>query len=326
MKVITIGRGQDNDFVINSPAVSRYNTQIIKSDDGSYTIIDMGSANGTYVNGVRINGERSLSYSDKVIIANVAIDWVTLFQEEQPHLPAESGRMRVSWVLPVILGAVSFALIIGVAIILVMFKKHKAEDAQTISELEKANSEIVDEAAYEKMARETQIGETDGYREALIKSRGETAKEKAKLSEMQKEAEDKERQAAEKLSAAEKRSEELTQEIQSIKKEMTDEISSRDISLAELEKLKDSLEMQLNEEVARMKKLQEDYEYVCENVELFWEAMSGAPHADICKQLKFDYTGRDPKDVLFEKFREGKDPGEIIIRVAEQMKSKLNAE
>ena len=57
MKVLTIGRSQENDIVINDAKVSRIHLQLVISDDGTYSVVDLNSANGTYVNGERISGE-----------------------------------------------------------------------------------------------------------------------------------------------------------------------------------------------------------------------------------------------------------------------------
>ena len=63
MKIVRIGRSRGND--INLPAddltASKYHCQIIQEDDGSYTLVDVGSTNGTYVNGVKRHGQVKLN-------------------------------------------------------------------------------------------------------------------------------------------------------------------------------------------------------------------------------------------------------------------------
>ena len=49
----TIGRGPDNDIVINDPSVSTCHAKIVTFFDASY-IEDLDSRNGTYVNGKKI--------------------------------------------------------------------------------------------------------------------------------------------------------------------------------------------------------------------------------------------------------------------------------
>jgi ABC-type multidrug transport system ATPase subunit/pSer/pThr/pTyr-binding forkhead associated (FHA) protein len=54
-KVMRIGRLPGNDLVISDIGVSKNHAELRKSPSGSYQIIDLGSHNGTYVNGVRVN-------------------------------------------------------------------------------------------------------------------------------------------------------------------------------------------------------------------------------------------------------------------------------
>lgn len=50
---LQIGRSSDNDIPINDAELSRHHLLILPQDDGSYAIEDMGSTNGTFVNGLR---------------------------------------------------------------------------------------------------------------------------------------------------------------------------------------------------------------------------------------------------------------------------------
>ena len=79
MKVITIGRSEENDVVITDPCASRHHLQIIQHDDGHFSVSDFGSTNGTYVNGQRINGEVILRDNDIIRIGNTTIPWTTYF-------------------------------------------------------------------------------------------------------------------------------------------------------------------------------------------------------------------------------------------------------
>ena len=79
MKVITIGRGQDNDIEVNDVNASRNHVQIVQSDSGSYSVVDLGSTNGTYVNGQRITGETPLQAQDIIKIGNTVLPWQSYF-------------------------------------------------------------------------------------------------------------------------------------------------------------------------------------------------------------------------------------------------------
>lgn len=63
---ITIGRA-NCDVTLNNPQVSRHHAQIDRQADGSHLLRDMGSANGTFVNGQRIS-QHSLAKGDIVQI------------------------------------------------------------------------------------------------------------------------------------------------------------------------------------------------------------------------------------------------------------------
>lgn len=81
MKVITIGRSEENDVVVRDPHASRHHLQIIQHDDGHFTLSDFGSTNGTYVNGQKISGEIYLNMNDVVRIGNTVIPWRLYFEE-----------------------------------------------------------------------------------------------------------------------------------------------------------------------------------------------------------------------------------------------------
>jgi hypothetical protein len=65
----TIGREAANDIIINDPEISRRHA-IVKSQAGRWMIEDLGSTNGTYVNGQRLNQPRELYNNDIVDIGD----------------------------------------------------------------------------------------------------------------------------------------------------------------------------------------------------------------------------------------------------------------
>ncbi|WP_019929467.1 FHA domain-containing protein [Nocardia sp. BMG111209] len=86
---LTIGRTSDNQIVVNDPLASRRHARLIRGDAG-LTIEDLGSANGTFVNGRR-ESRTALRERDIVTIGN--IDFVvtegTLKHRQKPV--AEQG-------------------------------------------------------------------------------------------------------------------------------------------------------------------------------------------------------------------------------------------
>jgi predicted component of type VI protein secretion system len=61
--ISTLGRDITNDIVINDPEVSRHHLRMTRGA-GGFTIEDLGSTNGTFVNGQRLTGPRPLRPGD----------------------------------------------------------------------------------------------------------------------------------------------------------------------------------------------------------------------------------------------------------------------
>lgn len=53
-----IGRGAHCDLVIESPRISREHAALVKGADGSWSIEDLGSSNGTWCRGERVTRRR----------------------------------------------------------------------------------------------------------------------------------------------------------------------------------------------------------------------------------------------------------------------------
>jgi DNA-binding response OmpR family regulator len=65
---VTIGRGEDCDVVLMERQVSRYHARIRRTDS-QYILEDLGSKNGTYVNGRQVTGPYTLQDGDEIQIA-----------------------------------------------------------------------------------------------------------------------------------------------------------------------------------------------------------------------------------------------------------------
>lgn len=78
-----LGRQPDCDIVLEAGAVSRQHARIVRSGT-DYFVEDLKSRNGTFVNGVRVEGLRKLSDNDELRIC----DLVFSFQGDQAGAPA----------------------------------------------------------------------------------------------------------------------------------------------------------------------------------------------------------------------------------------------
>src|SRR3954470_23039845 len=63
----TIGSQPDCDLVVDSPRVSGHHC-LLTLDEKGYVLEDLGSTDGTYVNGVRLTGRVRLSRRDEVTL------------------------------------------------------------------------------------------------------------------------------------------------------------------------------------------------------------------------------------------------------------------
>ena len=66
--IFTIGRGSDCEIVLPERQVSRYHVKI-RHEDGRYILEDLGSKNGTHLNGTQFHGTARLQDGDEIQIA-----------------------------------------------------------------------------------------------------------------------------------------------------------------------------------------------------------------------------------------------------------------
>lgn len=68
--VLRIGRGEDNEIILNDPFVSNHHSRVFIEDDGIF-VEDLTSTNGTFINGRRIDGVSELISQDILKIGRV---------------------------------------------------------------------------------------------------------------------------------------------------------------------------------------------------------------------------------------------------------------
>ena len=66
---MTIGREMScNIPLANDQTISRNHAEVLCSPDGSYTVTDKGSSNGTFVNSTRVTGSAQLAAGDTLVV------------------------------------------------------------------------------------------------------------------------------------------------------------------------------------------------------------------------------------------------------------------
>ncbi len=82
-EAVTFGRTGDNTFPFAGNANISRNHALIEFRDGAYHLLDLGSSNGTTVNGQRIEGDVELNDGDYITLGNSVI--VQFFEDEMPE-------------------------------------------------------------------------------------------------------------------------------------------------------------------------------------------------------------------------------------------------
>src|SRR4051794_30648789 len=70
--VTTLGRHNDCQIRIKSSQVSRRHCELVEKK-GTLLVKDLGSSNGTYVNGKRVRGEQALKPGDELTLGQVKL-------------------------------------------------------------------------------------------------------------------------------------------------------------------------------------------------------------------------------------------------------------
>jgi hypothetical protein len=106
MKVLTIGRSSQNNIVLNDPLISRHHAQLAQHYNGVITITDMGSRNGTKVNGYRIVSETTLRPGDQVRLGDTMLPWERYFSSSK-------NNNNVGWWIAAIIGIILLFVLLG---------------------------------------------------------------------------------------------------------------------------------------------------------------------------------------------------------------------
>jgi adenylate cyclase len=85
----TVGRHPDNTVQVLDRIVSKEHCRITRAPNGSWMLRDVGSLNGSYVNGERVS-EKPLKSGDQITLGNT----VLRFEDEQEDIVQQNARLR----------------------------------------------------------------------------------------------------------------------------------------------------------------------------------------------------------------------------------------
>ena len=88
--VITVGRDPESDVVIDNPGVSREHLRLERAADGEYEVVDMGSANGTFLNDLPVKCKIPLRSGDCVRFGKYTLT-VAYERDRRSETPSESA-------------------------------------------------------------------------------------------------------------------------------------------------------------------------------------------------------------------------------------------
>lgn len=86
-KHITIGRGLDNNIIVDYPDVKLYHCWIEQNGDYQFQITDLGSDSGTFVNGKKVDGSMSMELFDTVQVGSHKVAWLHQFSDASLQIP-----------------------------------------------------------------------------------------------------------------------------------------------------------------------------------------------------------------------------------------------
>lgn len=119
VELITIGRERGNQIALDDPKVSRRHAELRWQETG-YTITDLGSVNGTFVNDIRIEVPQTLQPGDTVKVGETTlvfqVEPVAPVEVRPPEVAVEAPVKpppRKGSLLPVVLGALAAFLVVA---------------------------------------------------------------------------------------------------------------------------------------------------------------------------------------------------------------------
>lgn len=82
---VTVGRTPDNDVVVSDPSVSRHHA-VLELIERTWRLRDLGSRNGTYLNGMRVDRVTTVQPGDRIEVGDTTFRLVEPPADSRPDL------------------------------------------------------------------------------------------------------------------------------------------------------------------------------------------------------------------------------------------------
>jgi adenylate cyclase len=97
----TVGRSDDNNFVLSDRWISRNHAMLQCTETGDFYLIDLGSRNGSFVNGRRVSIPVTLRNGDRLTFGQTELEFHCPSSSQKNELPAPSDKETLTSTLHV---------------------------------------------------------------------------------------------------------------------------------------------------------------------------------------------------------------------------------
>lgn len=166
----TIGRTDDNFILLSDTSISRHHAKIIRQGD-TYTVMDLGSSNGSRVNGKLLKAPHTLVPGDRVHFGN--IEFVFVAGDTSINPADYVGPVGTSMALPIgmtVIVLILMGLAVGAIIVFGIFSFKEKKDADAVPAATQTVESQVDKlmaSGREKMERRDWRGAVASFDDVL---------------------------------------------------------------------------------------------------------------------------------------------------------------
>lgn len=281
-EIILIGRDQTCNFIVDDSSVSRNHAQIINY--GTHVcVVDLGSINGTFVNGVNVSSETSLHPGDELKVGNVVVPWEQLVDSSKG---GKGGKKTWVWIL--IVGIVLLLLGAAVAAYFLWIRGN-------LEKSKKENEELYDEVitgAKKKQEADSLLMLTQAAADsAEAEAEKRILEARKREAEANKKADKAEKDANARVKAAD------AKEKEAIKKEQ--DVKQREANAQKKEQEVNQKEIEIGKKEQEIEQQRNFYDRVIAAI----DALNEGDAKDICNDLEITFNdNKSAKEALKEEF------------------------